>query len=69
MRNLLTFARQAPSHREPNDLNTLIGRALVLVRHKAELLGIELRSHLAENLPPVLPAMRGRSSRPCWCCW
>jgi two-component system NtrC family sensor kinase len=53
MRNLLTFARQAPSHRESNDLNTLIGRALVLVRHRAELLGIELRSHLAEHLPPV----------------
>ena len=53
MRNLLTFARQAPSHREPNDLNTLIGRALVLVRHQAELLGIELRSHLADDLPPV----------------
>jgi two-component system, NtrC family, sensor kinase len=53
MRNLLTFARQAPSHREPNDLNTLIGRALVLVRHQAELLGIDLRSHLGENLPAV----------------
>ncbi len=53
MRNLLTFARQAPSHREPNDLNTLIGRALVLVRHQAELLGIELRSRLQPDLPPV----------------
>jgi len=53
MRNLLTFARQAPSHREPNDLNTLIGRALVLVRHQAELLGIDLRSHLGADLPPV----------------
>ena len=53
MRNLLTFARQAPSHREPNDLNTLIGRALVLVRHQAELLGIELRSHLGDDLPAV----------------
>ena len=53
MRNLLTFARQAPSHREPNDLNTLIGRALVLVRHQAELLGIDLRSHLADDLPAV----------------
>jgi two-component system NtrC family sensor kinase len=53
MRNLLTFARQAPSHREPNDLNTLIGRALVLVRHQAELLGIELRSRLQADLPPV----------------
>ncbi len=53
MRNLLTFARQAPSHREPNDVNTLIGRALVLVRHQAELLGIDLRSHLANDLPAV----------------
>jgi two-component system NtrC family sensor kinase len=53
MRNLLTFARKAPSHREPNDLNTLIGRALVLVRHQAELLGIELRSHLGDDLPAV----------------
>jgi len=53
MRNLLTFARQVPSHREPNDLNILMGRALVLVRHQAELLGIELRIHLGENLPPV----------------
>lgn len=53
MRNLLTFARQAPSHREPNDLNTLVGRALVLVRHQAELLGIELRSRLQEDLPRV----------------
>jgi len=53
MRNLLTFARQAPSHREPQDLNTLIGRALVLVRHQAELLGITLESHLDEHLPPV----------------
>jgi len=53
MRNLLTFARQAPSHRESNDLNTLVGRALVLVRHQAELLGIDLRSRLDGNLPPV----------------
>jgi two-component system NtrC family sensor kinase len=53
MRNLLTFARQAPSHREANDANTLIGRALVLVRHQAELLGIDLRSDLGKDLPPV----------------
>jgi len=53
MRNLLTFARQAPSHREPNDLNMLVGRALVLVHHQAELLGIEIKSHLQEDLRPV----------------
>ena len=53
MRNLLTFARQAPSHREPQDLNVLIGRALVLVRHQAELLGIDLKSRLQPDLPQV----------------
>ncbi len=53
MRNLLTFARQAPSRRERNDLNTLVGRALDLVKHQVELLGIELRGDLREGLPPV----------------
>ena len=53
MRNLLTFSRQAPSHREPNDLNTLVGRALVLVRHRAELLGIDLQTRLQDDMPPV----------------
>ena len=53
MRNLLTFARQAPSHPQPNDLNMLIGRALVLVRHRAEMLGIEIHSQLQEDLPAL----------------
>jgi two-component system NtrC family sensor kinase len=33
VKNLLTFSRQAPSHREPNDLNTLVRRATLLVKH------------------------------------
>jgi two-component system NtrC family sensor kinase len=53
MRNLLTFARQAPSHREPNDVNVLIGRAVVLVKHKLDLQQIGL----AQNLAPQLPAV------------
>ena len=53
MRNLLTFARQAPSHREPNDVNELIGRAVLLVRHKLELQQIALGEDLAQDLPPV----------------
>lgn len=53
MRNLLTFARQAPSHRAPSHLNTPVERAIALVRHKAELLGIDLRTRLREDLPPV----------------
>lgn len=53
LRNLLTFARQAPPHREPNDLNTLVERALTLVRHQLELQGIELEKNLASGLPPL----------------
>ena len=53
VKNLLTFARQAPSHREPNDLNTVIRRAVLLVKHKLELQSIELTENLAADLPPV----------------
>jgi two-component system NtrC family sensor kinase len=51
MRNLLMFSRQAPTNRAPNDLNTIVERAVVLVRHKMELQGVELEQNLAENLP------------------
>ena len=54
MRNLLTFARQAPSHRDWNDINTLIGRAVVLVRHKLDLQSIALEQNLAADLPAVM---------------
>lgn len=53
MRNLLTFARQAPPHREPQQLNTLVDRALTLVQHRLELQAIELEKNLPEGLPPV----------------
>jgi two-component system NtrC family sensor kinase len=53
VKNLLTFARQAPSHREPQDLNILINRAVSLVKHKLDMLSIELKLNLAETLPPV----------------
>ena len=42
MRNLLTFARQAPSHRDGTTSTALIGRAVVLVRHKLDLQNIAL---------------------------
>jgi two-component system, NtrC family, sensor kinase len=54
MRNLLTFARQAPSHRDWNDINMLIGRAVVLVRHKLDLQSVVLEQDLAADLPQVL---------------
>src|SRR3990170_4156003 len=53
MRNLLTFARQAPPQRAPQRLNTLIERALTLVQHQLELQVIELEKNLAADLPPL----------------
>lgn len=53
MRNLLTFSRQAPSHPDFQDIGALIERAVVLVRHKAELQQIELRTQVAADLPQV----------------
>jgi two-component system NtrC family sensor kinase len=54
VKNLLTFSRQAPSNREPNDLNTVVHRAVLLVKHKLEMQNIEL----AENFAPALPAVQ-----------
>jgi two-component system NtrC family sensor kinase len=53
VKNLLTFSRQAPSNREPNDLNTIVHRAVLLVKHKLEMQNIALTETLAEGLPPV----------------
>ena len=53
MRNLLTFARQTPRKREPNDFNALVERALKLVHHQVELLQIGLEVKLAGDLPQV----------------
>jgi two-component system NtrC family sensor kinase len=54
MRNLLTFARQAPSRRDTNDINTLIERATVLVRHKLDMQEIALDQDLAADVPPLV---------------
>jgi two-component system NtrC family sensor kinase len=53
VKQLLTFSRQAPSHREPNDLNTIVHRAVLLVKHKLEMQNIALQEVLSESLPPV----------------
>jgi two-component system NtrC family sensor kinase len=54
VKNLLTFSRQAPSNREPQDLNTIVHRAILLVKHKLDMQSVELRENLAEGLPPVV---------------
>jgi two-component system NtrC family sensor kinase len=53
IRNLLTYARQAPRKREANDINAIIDRAVALVRHKFKLQNIELDVSVAD-LPPVI---------------
>jgi two-component system, NtrC family, sensor kinase len=54
VRNLLAFARQSAPQRAPTEINTLVERALGLVRHQLELQEITLESSLAPELPEVL---------------
>ena len=54
MKNLLAFARQAPPHRAPTNVNTLVERALSLVRHQLELQEISCETELARDLPEVM---------------
>ncbi|MCX6621093.1 MAG: ATP-binding protein, partial [Acidobacteria bacterium] len=51
MKNLLTFARQAPPSRAASNVNTLVERALSLVKHQLALQNIELEAHLDPALP------------------
>ena len=53
VKNLLTFSRQAPSNREPGDLNAVVRRAILLVKHKLDMQSIELVERLASDLPPA----------------
>ncbi|MEO8597369.1 MAG: ATP-binding protein [Candidatus Solibacter sp.] len=53
VKSLLTFSRQAPSQREPQDLNTVVHRAVQLVKHKLDMQSIEFKETLAEGLEPV----------------
>jgi len=53
VKNLLTFSRQKASERQPNDLNTIVGRTVLLVKHKLEMQNIELVERLAAGLPAV----------------
>jgi len=53
MRNLLTFARQAPRRREPNQLNELVTRAVKLMHHQFEMQAIDVETDLAPELEAV----------------
>jgi two-component system, NtrC family, sensor kinase len=59
VKNLLTFARQAPRKVAEHDLNQLFERALAVVRHRLELQQVTLDSKLDPNLPK-LPCDEGQ---------
>jgi two-component system NtrC family sensor kinase len=53
IKNLLSLSRTAPMNVQSTDLNAVIDRCLLLVRHQLDLMGIELRLDLATGLPLV----------------
>jgi len=53
VKNLLTFSREAPMNIQTTDVNAVVDRALRIVRHQFELIGVQLQENLAENLPRV----------------
>ena len=53
VKNLLTFARQAPLNPQKNDLNTVVDRCLLLVNHQLELQSIDLEKELAAEIPAL----------------
>jgi two-component system NtrC family sensor kinase len=53
IKNLLCLSRTAPMNIQSTDLNAVIDRCLLLVRHQLELGGVELQLNLAADLPFV----------------
>jgi two-component system, NtrC family, sensor kinase len=51
VKNLLTFSRTAPMNLESTDLNMVVDRCLMLVRHQLEMSGIREQLNLASGLP------------------
>ncbi len=53
VKNLLTFARQAPLVPQQNDLNAIVERCSLLVGHQLTLQSIDLEQDLEPTLPPI----------------
>ncbi len=53
IKNLLSLSRSAPLNIQSTNLNEVIDRCLLLVRHQLELVGIDLQLNLHEGLRPV----------------
>ena len=54
VKNLLTFARQAPRKIAEHDLNQPVERALAVIRHRLELQQVAVESQLDPKLPKLL---------------
>lgn len=54
IKNLLTYARQAPRKREYTDVNVIIDRAVTLTRHQLKLQNISLETDLPAGLPEIV---------------
>jgi two-component system, NtrC family, sensor kinase len=53
VKNLLTFARQAPLVPQENDLGGIVQRCLLLVGHQCELQQVEVESQIEPKLPSI----------------
>ena len=53
IKNLLSLSRTAPMNVQSTDLNAVIDRCLLLVRHQLDLVGVELQLDLQSGLPLV----------------
>jgi two-component system NtrC family sensor kinase len=53
VKNLLTFARQAPLNPQQNDLNAILERCLLLVGHQMNLQNVDLEKTLDAALPSI----------------
>ncbi len=53
IKNLLSLSRTAPMNIQSTDMNAVIDRTLMLVRHQLDLGGVELQVNLAQDLPLV----------------
>lgn len=53
VRNLLTFSRQRELAMGPENLGEILGRALRLVQHQADLQGVATELDVEDDLPPI----------------
>jgi two-component system NtrC family sensor kinase len=53
VKNLLTFARQAPLNPQKNQLAAIVERCLLLVGHQCELQQIDVESHMDPKMPAI----------------